>query len=498
MKKVGGEGDSKRVALAAGLSMALLGGVALGMKPAGRAAAAQPQGTATAAGATTPQAGTAAIGPKETLERLRDYLRIDTSNPPGNEIKAARFFKEWFEKEGIASEIFEFAPGRANIVARLKATGEGGAKGALILSNHMDVVNAERPYWSVDPFAAILKDGYIYGRGALDMKTTGMLEAVTFVNLKRSGARLSRDLIFLGTADEEAGASGIEWVVKERPDLLKGAEFMLTEGGVIDAVHKRPRSYNVAVTEKVPYWLAIKARGRPGHGSMPFSKENAVLALLRSLDRLSAYETPIRVTPAAEAYFKARAASERPEVAAKYRDIRAALQEPAFRDEILAQPELNAILRNTIAITMLQGAPQTNIIPTVAEARVDVRLLPDEDPSAFLATIRKIVEEPGVTVEPTAPVIPATISPVDSDLVRAIDRARARRHPDAVLAPTILTGWTESASVRPLGIKAYGFEPYILDQDEQERTHGNDERISIANVLFGASLMDDVVRDLCR
>ncbi len=480
MREAGSDLGSRRVALAAALATALLGGVALNMKPGEKA---DPRGAA------------ASIDAQGIVDRLREYLKIDTSNPPGNEIRAARFFKEWFEAEGIPAEIFEFAPGRANIVARLKGT---GAKGALVLSNHMDVVNVERPYWSVDPFGGIIKDGYIYGRGALDMKTTGLLEAATFVRLKQSGARLSRDLIFLGTADEEAGATGIDWIVKERPDLLRGAEFMLNEGGAIDAVNHRPRSYNVSVTEKVPYWLVITSRGRPGHGSMPFAKENAVLALLRALDRLAGYETPIRITPVAEAYFKARAAAEQPAMAAKYRDIRSALEEPGFRAEVLAQPELNAILRNTIAITMLQGAPQTNIIPTVAEAHVDVRLLPDEDPGAFLSTIRKIVEEPGVTVEPFARVIPATISPVDSELVLAIDRARARRHPDAALAPTILTGWTESASVRPLGIKAYGFEPYILDESEQQRTHGNDERISVENVRFGAALMDEIVRDLCR
>ncbi len=430
----------------------------------------------------------------EVVELLRAYLRVDTSNPPGNEMRGAAFFKDLFDKEGIASEIFEFAPGRADIVARLKGTGE---KGALILSNHIDVVNAERPYWTVDPFGGELKDGFIYGRGALDMKTTGLLEAATLINLKRSGGRTARDLIFLGTSDEEVAAAGVDWLVKERPDLVRGAEYMLNEGGVIDQVDGRVRSYNVAVTEKVPFWVAITAKGRPGHGSQPFTRDNAVLALLRALDRLSRYETPVRVTPAAEAYFKARAASEPKEVAAKYRDIRSSLRDPQFRRKVLGDPELNAILRDTIAITMLQGAPQTNIIPTVAEARVDIRLLPDEDTEAFLARIRKIVEEPGVVVRPLGKVVPATASPVDGDLIRAIDRARARHHPGAVLAPTILTGWTESATMRALGIKAYGFEPYVLDEAEQQREHGNDERISEENVRNGLRIMEEIVRDVC-
>lgn len=452
-----------------------------------------------AGGATASKSAQAGAGPPlpddEIVSLLRDYLKIDTSNPPGNELRAARFFKDWFDREGIPSEIFEIAPGRANLVARLKGS---GAKRPLLLLNHMDVVNVERPFWSVDPFGGVLKDGYVYGRGALDMKTTGLLEAVALVNLKRSGAVLSRDLIFAATADEEVGATGAEWIAEMRPDLVKDAEFMINEGGVIDEVNGRPRSYDVGVTEKCPMWIKITARGRPGHGSQPFVKDNAVLALIRVLDRLSRYETPLVVTPAADAFFKARAASQTPERAEKYRNMGEALNDPAFRRSIEADPFFNAILRNTISITMLHGAPQTNIIPTVAEARVDIRLLPGQDPAAFLEAIEKVVEEPGVTVETIGKYVPATASPADSDLVRAIDRARARHHPDLVLAPTILTGWTESALMRPLGIKAYGFEPYVLDESEQRRAHGNDERISVDNVRLGARIMEEVVRDVAR
>jgi len=389
----------------------------------------------------------------------------------------------------------EYAPGRAVLVARLKGN---GTKRPLILSNHMDVVSVERPYWTVDPFAGVLKDGFVYGRGALDMKTTGLLEAAAMVNVKRSGGGLSRDLIFLATADEEVGASGAQWLVDHRPELIKDAEFMLNEGGVIDAADGRATSYDIGVTEKCPMWIKNTARGRPGHGSQPFARENAALALLRSPERLPRYDTPIQVLPAADAYFKARAASQPDGRAEQYRNVRQALKDPEFRSAIEADPMLNAILRNTISITMLQGAPQTNIIPTVAEARVDIRLLPGQDPAAFLAQIRKVIEEPGVTVETIGPYVPASASPVESDVMRAIDRARARHHPDAVLAPTILTGWTESALMRPLGVQAYGFEPYVLEESEQNRAHGNDERISLDNIRLGAQVMEEVVRDVAR
>ena len=437
----------------------------------------------------------APLGDDVLIARLRDYLRIDTSNPPGNEVKAAAFFKEWFAGEGIASEVFEYAPGRAVIVARLRGS---GTKRPLLLSNHMDVVQAERPYWSVDPFAGTLKDGFVYGRGALDMKTTGILEAATIINLRRSGAALARDVIFLGTSDEEVDASAIDWLVTKRPDLVRDAEFALNEGSVIDAVGGDPRAWSVAVTEKCPFWLKVTAKGRPGHGSMPFADNNAVLRLLKALGKIAAWETPIRVTDTAAAYFGARASAQPPAMAAAWRDIRKGLQDPAVRRKVLADPALNAILRSTIAITMLEGAPQTNIIPTAAEARLDVRLLPGEDPDAFLAEIRRRVDDPAITIEPLAPYRAATESPLGSELMQAIDRARARHHPAAVLAPTMLTGWTESATLRTLGIKAYGFEPYVLDASEQDRQHGNDERIAVENVLRGAKILEEIVLDVAR
>jgi acetylornithine deacetylase/succinyl-diaminopimelate desuccinylase-like protein len=429
----------------------------------------------------------------EIVTLLRDYLRVDTSNPPGNELRGARFFKTLFDREGIRSEIFEYVPGRANLVARLAGT---GAKRPLVLFNHMDVVLPERPYWSVDPFAGVLKDGYVYGRGALDMKTTGLLEAVVMINARRSGRPLLRDLIFVATADEEVNAEGVTWLVEKRPDLLRGAEFLINEGGVIEGSGGTVRSWDVGVTEKCPFWVKVTARGRPGHGSQPFARDNAVLALLRGLGRLADYRTPIRITSAAEAFFRARAAAQPPETAAKFRDIRAAVKDAVFLKTLEDDPYHNAIIRNTISITMLQGAPQTNIIPTVAEARLDIRLLPDEDPKAFLEEIRRVMAEPSLTLEPYGAWISATASPVDSEMMRAIDRARARHHPAAALAPTILTGWTESAMMRPLGIQAYGFEPYVLDQAEQARAHGNDERISVDNVLLGARILEEIVRDV--
>lgn len=430
----------------------------------------------------------------EIVGLLRSYLHIDTSNPPGNEMTAAHFFRHLFQQEGIETTLYEFEPGRANIIARLEGKGE---KGGLILSNHMDVVIPDRDEWSADPFGGELIDGYVYGRGALDMKSTGLLQAVTLINLKRAGATLSRDLIFLGTADEEVEAAGIRWMTWEHGDLLRSAEYMLNEGGMINEEEGTVRSYNVAVTEKAPFWIRIRAEGRAGHGSQPFVEDNAVYRLLRALDRLSRYQPPVKVTRTADAFFKALAKTSPEPRADIYKDIRKAVENPHLRAALIAEPSFNAILRNTIAITMLEGAPQINIIPSVAEARLDVRLLPGEDPGVFLAEIKAVVERTGVGLEPIGRFRAATESPIDSELVAAIDRARQHHHPDAVLAPTMLTGWTESAAVRPFGVKAYGFQPFVLDRSEQERIHGNDERISVENLLRGARILEEIVRDLC-
>jgi len=430
----------------------------------------------------------------EVIGLLRSYLRIDTSNPPGNEMEAAHFFRHLFQQEGIETTLYEFEPGRANIIARLKGEGE---EGGLILSNHMDVVIPDREEWSADPFGGDLIDGYVYGRGALDMKSTGLLQAVTLINLKRAGASLSRDLIFLGTADEEVEAAGIRWMTWEHGDFLRSAEFMLNEGGMIDEVEGAARSYNVAVTEKAPFWIRIRAEGRAGHGSQPYLEDNAVHRLLRALDRLARYQPPVRVTNTTDAFFKALAKTSPERRASVYKDIRKAVENPALLAALTAEPAFNAILRNTIAITMLEGAPQINIIPSVAEARLDVRLLPGEDPGLFLEDIKAVVERTGVTLEPIGRFRAATESPIDSELVAAIDRARQRHHPDAVLAPTMLTGWTESAAVRPFGVKAYGFQPFVLDESEQKRIHGDDERISVENVLRGGRILEEIVRDLC-
>ncbi len=429
----------------------------------------------------------------DPLPVLRDYIRIDTSNPPGNELQAARFLKSVLDREGIEAEIVEFARGRADLVARLKGD---GSKKALILSHHMDVVRADRARWTVDPFGAVIENGYLYGRGALDMKTTGILELATLIRLKREGVPLARDVVFIGSGDEEVEAKGMQALIAKRPELFASAELSLTEGDVIDAKGGRVRSWNVSIAEKSVLWLKVTARGRGGHGSTPPAEGSAVDTLIAALDRIRRHETPIRVSPEVQRYFAALAGSFPGLPPDKLSHLESSLRDdPAFRKAFLSEPERAARVRDTIAITMLSGGPQTNVIPSEAWAHLDCRLLPGGDPRAVIETIRAAIDDPAIVVEPLQPSVAASASRTDTDLFRAIEKAAASLAPGVPVVPTLLTSWTESALLRPLGIQAYGFDPLTLDEKEAGLSHGDDERVSLENITRGAAILYAIVKD---
>jgi len=428
----------------------------------------------------------------DPLPVLRDYIRIDTSNPPGNELAAATFLKEILDREGIEAEIVEVAAGRADLVARLRGD---GSKKALILSHHMDVVHADRARWTADPFGAAIEGGYLYGRGALDMKTTGILQLAALIRLKREGVPLARDVVFIGTADEEVEAAGMQALIAKRPELFAGAELSLTEGDVIDAKGGRVRSWNVSVAEKAVLWLKLTAKGRGGHASTPPAEGTAVDALVRALDRVRRHETPIRVSPEVQRYFTALARSFPGLAPDQLAHLETSLRDdPAFRKAFLAEPERAARVRNTIAITVLSGAPQTNVIPSEASAHLDCRLLPGQDPTAMIAAIGAAIDDPGIAIEPLQSVVTASSSGTDTPLFRAIETVAAREAPGVPVVPTLLTSWTESALLRPLGISAYGFDPLALDEKEAALSHGDDERVSLDNVRRGAEILYAIVK----
>jgi acetylornithine deacetylase/succinyl-diaminopimelate desuccinylase-like protein len=359
----------------------------------------------------------------------------------------------------------------------------------------MDVVLASPEYWTVDPFSGVERDGYIWGRGALDMKGEAITQLMTVLTLKRARVNLKRDVIFLATSDEEIGGGvGAGWFVQNHPELVQNAEFLLNEGGTIRAdANGRIEYYGVGTTEKSPFWLDVTARGTAGHGSRP-TPDNPVHRLVRALNRIASYQTPLVVTPAVDRYLRDLSAIESDPVRRAWlADVRTALRDTAAVRALTGDLTYNALLRNTISITGLQGSDKTNVIPPVARAALDVRLLPGQDPQAFLADLERVVGDSGVAITPQGPNWPATESPSETELFRAITAAARERTPNAVVTTTPLAGFTDSHYFRRLGIVSYGVAPFPLNQAESRGVHGNDERVSLANLTFGVHFVYDVV-----
>jgi acetylornithine deacetylase/succinyl-diaminopimelate desuccinylase-like protein len=454
----------------------------------------------------------------EAVCLLGQYVRIDTTNPPGSEIAGARFLAAVLARDGIDSEIIESAPGRANLYARLRASGNtgggatgrasggagGGAtatrdadgeRGALVLLHHIDVVPAEAEGWSRAPFGGEVADGYVWGRGALDAKGLGVVQLMTVLLLARMDVPLARDVIFLAVADEEAGgAHGARHLLAERFDLFRDVAYVLNEGGGILRDGEGRRAYAVELAQKAPLWLKVTAKGDPGHASNP-RPDSAVDRLVRALARLSAYQFPITVLPAVQTMFAQSAASMPAEQAARYRDLEAALRDPGFRASFLAQGQNNALVRNTVAITMLAGSRKENVIPAEASAVVDARILPGQDPEAVIATIRQVMAEPSVTIEPLLS-WPAHASSHETPMYRAITALAARHDPGANVSARVNPGFTDCNAFRGKGIVCYGFSTIEVPLSDIPRFHGRDERVAVDALGRGVHLLLDLVRDV--
>ena len=431
----------------------------------------------------------------EAADLLSRYLRINTANPPGREIVAARFLRDQLVKEGIEFLLIDQGDGKAALFARLPAAREP-TRGGIILLNHMDVVEADEEFWAVDPFAGRIEDGYVWGRGALDMKGKAIVQLMALKLLARHGPRLDRDIIFLATSDEEImGGVDAGRFVREHAELIDGAEYVINEGGrILLDESGELRYYGVGVTEKSPFWHRIVARGVGGHGSQPI-RDSAPNRLLAALETLRTWETPIKLTPPVAEFFGRLAQLAPPEEAELYGNLEATLADPDKRARLLSDRYHNAILRNTISITRLEGSNKTNVIPPLASAEIDVRLLPGEDPDEFLAELEERIGADGqaLTLEPLGETWPATASPTDSELFRAIEALAERYDPGATVLPFVLAGFTDSHYFREIGIEAYGLDPFKLPQSESARIHGSDERVSIDNLRFGTRFLYELL-----
>ena len=427
---------------------------------------------------------------------LAAYVRIDTTNPPGNELQAARFLHDVLAREGIASQIIESAPGRANLIARLPAspaaappgaTPPAASAGSVVLVHHMDVVPASPAEWSAPPFAAELRDGQLWGRGSIDNKGGGVVHLMTMLLAKRLGPALPRELVLLAVADEESGGGhGARFLTEHHMELFQGVDFVLNEGGAVIEPGGGKTIYSVELAQKAPLWLRLTARGPSGHGSAPLP-DAAVLTLLRALSRLSAHRFPILVVPAVQALYASKAAAMPEPLRKAYGDLRAALKVRAFREQFLKEPRDAAMVQNTLSITMLQGSDKENVIAGEASAVLDMRLLPGQEAAAVTAEVVRVMAEPGIEVKPILS-WQAYSSPRDPRLFVAIEALAQRRNPGAVVAANVIGGFTDCNAFRAKGVRCYGFTPLHVRPETFELIHGKDERIVLQDL--GAAVID--------
>lgn len=434
----------------------------------------------------------------EGIEWLRQYLTIDTTNPPGNEIRGTEFFARILHAEGIPYDLMESSPGRGILYAKLP--GDGSQKG-LVLLNHVDVVPWTLETWTVDPFAAVIKDGFIYGRGAGDMKDLGMLEFAAFVQVHRNKIPLKRDLIFLATADEESGGfMGASWFAEHHADLLKNAGFLLNEGGGGLARPNGQVNFKFGIAEKVPVWVRLTAFGSSGHGSVP-NPDSAVTHILAALQRIQAYQPPVILTPLVEGYFKALAASETEPTKQRYENIRESVKDPVFLRELHEHHPMDyALLTSTANINVIHDSTgKVNVVPSKAEAEVDFRLVPGSNGDEWVEEVRKIVADPSIKVFKM--VSWETIdSPIDSALTRTFQEVLTEKYPGATFIPGVQTAFTDSHWFRHLGIAAYGLNAMVAPSAEEMGVgvHGNDERVSITAWKKALPIYYEIVRRFCE
>jgi acetylornithine deacetylase/succinyl-diaminopimelate desuccinylase-like protein len=419
---------------------------------------------------------------QQGVERLSAYLQIDTINPPGNESRGVAFLEDVLQQAGIDYETVESAPGRGNLWARLPATTDTKEPG-LILLHHIDVVPANRDYWSFDPLSGEVKDGFVYGRGAIDTKGLGIAQLQAFLALAASDLPRNRDVWLMATADEEAGGFfGAGWLVENRPELFEDVGYVLNEGGS-GRVFGDTIAVMVEVTQKVPLWLKLTSKGRPGHGSAPLV-ETSVTRMVRALKRISETEFPVRVMQPVADMFEGIA----PFQSELDRQAFATIGQGNVSDDYLLalkirSPGYHALLRNTCSITRLQGSSKINVIPAEVHAELDCRLLPDQNPQEFLDTLNLIINDPHVSIEKIMGFTPA-VSKTQTPLFKAIQSVSSDMF-DAQVVPTVAGGFTDSHFFRDLGITSYGYSPFAFTTAEFAGVHGNDERVSVINIERG-------------
>ncbi len=413
----------------------------------------------------------------EILRHYRSLVQIDTSNPPGNETRAVEYLKKVFEAEGIPVEIFALEPSRANLVARIRGNQK---KRPLLILAHTDVVGVQREKWPVDPFGAVVKDGYVWGRGTADDKDKLAANLMVMLLLKRTGAPLDRDVIFLAESGEEGTSRvGIDFMV-ERHFSEIDAEYALTEGGNARLENGRVTVVRVGTTEKVPRPVTLVANGTSGHGSVP-RLDNAVVHLAAAVAKVGGWQTPMRLNDTTRTYFERLAAISPPEKAARYRALSSGDRSEAIQRYLAEhEPQHYSMLRTSVVPTILKGGFRRNVIPSEAEATLDVRALPDEDMPKFYEEMRRVIGDPAVKIEtPTTGMRPAPPpSRLDTEMFRVLEQVNGRLYPGSTGLPSMSTGASDMAQLRARGIQSYGIGPATTDEDRTNYgAHSDVERL---------------------
>ena len=437
----------------------------------------------------------------EATHLLSDLIRINTTNPPGNETQAAKYLSENLSKEDFKCEIYESAPGRGSVITRMKGTGE---KPSLLLLSHLDVVAANAEEWSLDPFGGVVKDGFVWGRGALDMKGMVAVEVMVMKLLKRNGVKLKGDVVFAGTADEEKGGlSGVDYLLRNYPEKVF-APYVLNEGGGSAVATQSRKVFTVQTSEKGILWFRVRAKGVPGHGSVPDAADNAILRMNKVIDKLGNYRAQVFLVPAVKRFLMEVARDD------------ATLQEPFSRlvanpelsDEILdglamvapnLAEEIRPRIRMTVAPTMISGGVKENIIPSECEAVFDCRILPGQTTAEVQGAIKDllgVIDREKISLEVIQAQEPSE-SPVETPLYELIANVLREFEPNCGVTPMLMTGGTDSRFFRKMGSVCYGFQPKLPEAQYDKiitREHGIDERISVENLVFGTSVLYETVK----
>ena len=434
----------------------------------------------------------------EILRHHRALVQIDTSSPPGNESKVAEYLRKVLEAEGIPTKTFALDATRANLVARIKGNGK---KRPILLMAHEDVVGVQREKWPVDPFGAVLKDGYIWGRGSVDDKDKLASNLMVMLLAKRSGMMLDRDLIFLSEAGEEGDTGpGIDFMVNQHLDEIN-AEFALTEGGGATLENGRVTSVQVSTTEKVPRRVRLVVNGTSGHASIP-RLDNALVHLSGAVVKLGTWETPMRLNDTTRTYFEKLAAISTPQRAARYKGLTDPARTAAIQRYLAEyEPQRNSMLRTSVVPTILKGGFRMNVIPSEGEATIDVRALPDEDMTKFYAEMQKVIGDPAVKIE----MMPAGARPVappsklDTEMYRALEQATKRVYPGSTMLPTMMTGATDMAQLRSKGIQSYGIGSASTEEDViKYGAHSDVERVLESSVYKLVEFTWDAVMEVAE